>query len=566
MLHFNIKKKIKMKNLNKISIFLFLIIGFTFTSCETTDLDLLDDPNDVTLDKAVLDRYMTAIQLDFNNFIRIMGGNGARLTRIEYMFGRTYVANFDPATTDVPWRIAYQGMFSDIFGARLLANEQGANNHLAVMNIMQAYTLMTLVDFYGDVPYSETSNPAEFPFPNADDAATVYAEAIALLDEATALFAEGGSTLTNDLFYDNDYTKWQKASNTMKMSAYLNTRLVDSDALNKFNAIVNSGNYISTSADDFEFTYGTSITLPDTRHPQYSGDYTDSGAGGYRSNWLMELMLKKEDPRRLYYFYRQNVCTPGTTGADGNTCPPNGPRLQCSQQPKPAHYPLDMTYCNVDGGYWGRDHGNDEGIPPDSFDRTASGLYPFGGAFDNGTFDSVTLGLGAQGAGVMPILLASWVDLMRAEAAMASGNTSSAGTLLESGLTKAIAKVQSFGSKDPGAIPDNFPDAADVNAYKNAISAEFNAGDNNTKWNVLAEQTFIAHYGNGVNPYNFYRRTGYPTTLQFNIEVSSGNFVRSFLYPQNEATTNPNIIQKDNLDVQVFWDNNPTSPSFPFAN
>ena len=33
-------------------------------------------------------------------------------------------------------------------------------------------------------------------------------------------------------------------------------------------------------------------------------------------------------------------------------------------------------------GYWGRDHGNDEGTPPDNFTRTASGVYPAGGSFD----------------------------------------------------------------------------------------------------------------------------------------------------------------------------------------
>ena len=63
-----------------------------------------------------------------------------------------------------------------------------------------------------------------------------------------------------------------------------------------------------------------------------------------------------------------------------------------------------------------------------------------------------------------------------------------------------------------------------------------------------------------------YRRTGYPKTLQFNIEPASGNFVRSFLYPSNEADTNSNIVQKPGVDVKVFWDINPSSPGFPFAN
>ena len=555
-----------MKNIKKLSIFLFLILGVTFTSCETTDLDLLDDPNDVTLDKANLERYLVAIQLDFRNFVETMGRNGAQLTRIEYMFGRTYLANYTPENTNFEWGLAYQGMFSDIVGAELLANEAEANNHLAVMNIMKAYTLMTLVDFYGDVPFSEASNPAEFPFPNSDDDAAVYAGAIALLDLAGEQLSAGGASLQTDFFYDNDFDQWRKALNTLKMNAYLNTRLVDGDALNKFNAIVNSGNYISSTPDDFQFNYGTSVVNPDTRHPAYGADYGEAGAGRYRSNWLMQLMLDNNDPRIRYYFLRQVPCTPGTIGADGVACPPNGPQLQCSLQTRPVHYPADMAYCNVDSGYWGRDHGNDEGIPPDSFRRTAIGVYPAAGRFDDDKFTSIQLGEGGAGAGITPIMLASWVDLMRAEAAMAAGNTGSAGTLLQSALTKSIAKVRTFGGLDPAADSSFFPTANDVSAYKDAIATAFNGANTDGKWNVLAEQTFVSYYGNGINPYNFYRRTGYPTTLQFNVEANPGNFVRSFLYPATEANTNSNIEQKANVDTQVFWDNNPGSPSFPFAN
>jgi hypothetical protein len=66
--------------------------------------------------------------------------------------------------------------------------------------------------------------------------------------------------------------------------------------------------------------------------------------------------------------------------------------------------------------------------------------------------------------------------------------------------------------------------------------------------------------------YNFYRRTGYPSTLQPSLEPNPGNFVRSFLYPANEANLNINVPQKPNVDQQVFWDNNPPSPGFPYSN
>ena len=39
-------------------------------------------------------------------------------------------------------------------------------------------------------------------------------------------------------------------------------------------------------------------------------------------------------------------------------------------------------------------------------------------------------------------------------------------------------------------------------------------------------------YGNGVDAYNAYRRTGFPTTLQPNMEPNPGSYIRSLYYPQ----------------------------------
>jgi hypothetical protein len=75
----------------------------------------------------------------------------------------------------------------------------------------------------------------------------------------------------------------------------------------------------------------------------------------------------------------------------------------------------------------------------------------------------------------------------------------------------------------------------------------FNSGSNEQKWEVLATQQFIAHYGNGMDSYNFYRRTGYPKKLQLNIDPNPGAFVRSFFYPANEANVNSNIVQNQVL-------------------
>ncbi|MGB1136589.1 MAG: SusD/RagB family nutrient-binding outer membrane lipoprotein [Flavobacteriaceae bacterium] len=546
-----------MKNISKLFTYVLLGVGLVFTSCETTDLDLLDDPNNVTQDKASLDRFMTAIQLDFTSFMRQMGGNGAALTRINYMFGRTYSNNYQPVALNGEWSLAYRGMFSDMASAESLAQSNGDNKHLGVMRILKAYTLITLVDAFGDVPLSQATDPSAYPAPMVDPGADVYAAAIDMLNEGIDYLSQPGDNLEYDFFYNNEFGKWTKLANTVKMVAFLNTGNTSG-----FNGIVNTGNFINSTDDDFQFQYGTNETNPDTRHPSYNSNYNVTGTGPYQSVWLMGTMLDLGDPRMRYYFYRQSDCCPGAS------CNPGGSQttLTCSVAPRPNHFPSDMLFCSLEEGYWGRDHGNAEGIPPDSFQKTSGGVYPIGGSFDDDRFTSVTVGGGGGGAGIVPIMLASWTEFMKAEVALASGSAGAASSALSAGMNKHINKVLEFGSLDPEADSAFFANSSDVSSYISSVVNAFNGGSNEDKWEVLATQQFIAHYGNGMDSYNFYRRTGYPKKLQLNIDPNPGAFVRSFFYPANEANVNSNIVQKPGVDVQVFWDTNPPSPGFPVAN
>jgi hypothetical protein len=572
-----------MKNLNKISVLLILLLGLTFTSCETTDLDLINDPNQITVENGDLERYMVSIQVDFARFAEAMGNNGARLVRIEQMGATNYVNAFEPVFTNYEWGLAYVNMFSDMNNAIILAEDKGERgNHIAVMNILKAYTLITLVDYFGDIPLTEANNLAEFPQPSVDSGSSVYEFAIALLQEAKELLGGNNFDIANDFYYNNNFDQWVKLANTLKMQAYVNTNNVS-----EFNTLKNEGNFISDTSDDFVWNYNVLINDQiDARSPGYQSDYTAGGVTRYRSDYLMDKMLKDNDPRRRYYFFRQNDCTPGALkdingdpNDPANQCAVDPERLFCSTQPRPALYPGAslMVFCSVDNGYWGRDHGFGGGIPPDTFKRTAGGVYPIAGNFDDNRFSSVGIGQGGGGAGITPIYLASWSHLMLAEMALSGGGD--AASHLRNAMGISIAKVMSFGSKDGdadlsttddgGYVPTDFT----VDQWINLKTEQFFLGNNDDKMNILGEQHLIAHYGNGSNSYNFYRRTGYPHTLQWTVEPAPGGFVRSLFYPADEANTNPNIAQKPDVSVKVFWDNNPASSAagpgstgFPIAN
>ena len=548
-----------------------------FYSCETTNLDLTENPNALVPSQADVDFFMNSIQEDFVRQLDgdasvgadnwSTGGNqngdglndfGLTLTRIYNLGGRSYASALQPGDGDDEWRNAYAGMLIDIKNMNVLAAEAGQTHHIAMGQFFEAYTLVTLVDFFGDIPLTEAIQGADNLNPSFDSGADIYDYALGLLDQAIVNFkSDASAEPQNDLYYGGNWIKWEKAANTLKMKIYLQRRLVDGSAKASFDAIVNSGNYISSTADDFQYNWpASSASNPDTRHPRYGLNYQATGAGDYMSNWLMNLMDTKHDPRIRYYFYRQNAATPGSSEAA-----PNEETLNCSLESPPQHY-IDggFTFCWLENGYWGRDHGDDEGIPPDGLLRTTFGVYPYGGQFDDDSFSAIGLGTGGGGAGITPILTATYVDFYKAEFAMESGDMTGAKAAMLDGVAKSIAKVQPFKAVDPSSDGSFEPSDNDIINYIDNVGSSFDAANTKGKWNVVSEQYWIAVVGNGVEPYNYYRRTGFPTTLQPNLEPNPGTFVRSLWLPTATVNTNSNATQKPDVTQPVFWDTNATAP------
>ena len=572
-----------MRKINNLIKMLVLYGGLFFASCETTEQDLTQNPNALAPEQADPDFYLNSIQLSYAYLIESFGNTAGAVTRIDYMNGRDYANAYQPGSFNGRWSSAYQTIMQDIREMNILADEAGLTHHKGIGQFIEAHILITLVDFFGDIPYTEAFQGAANLNPMSDSGESVYAVALGLLDSAIANFnsdALGDPTWvggTIDPFYNGDWSKWTKAANTLKMNAYMNTRNVDGSALANFNAIVASGNYISTNADDFQFKWGTEAIQPDSRHPRYRSNYTATGGGSYMSNSLMDYMrggfdggydigggVFIADPRIMFYYHRQTNPTPGIAGA-----PANEEVLECGLQNAPAHY-AGYVFCANPQGWWGRDHGNDNGIPPDGFLRTLAGVYPAGGKLDDWSYGGQQNGDGNGGNGITPILLASWQDFLIAEAELVSGGGDevAAKNAMFNGMAKSMDKVLNFYPRTDrfDAIMDIYFGGLSfvVNSFYARVDAEWDAADN--VMDVLGMQSFVAQYGNGLGAYNFYRRTGFPTTLQPNIEPNPGGFIRSFYYPADHANNNSNISQKSGVTDPVFWDNGGASPGFPAAN
>jgi hypothetical protein len=61
----------------------------------------------------------------------------------------------------------------------------------------------------------------------------------------------------------------------------------------------------------------------------------------------------------------------------------------------------------------------------------------------------------------------------------------------------------------PALMPGNAP-TTEVQAYITKVLAEFDAGSASKKLEVIMTQKWIQSFGNGVDAYTDYRRTGYP--------------------------------------------------------
>ncbi|MEN8116848.1 MAG: SusD/RagB family nutrient-binding outer membrane lipoprotein [Bacteroidota bacterium] len=563
-----------MKNINRYLKTLALTVLVIFSSCDLFELNLTENPNYLTPSQADVDFFLNSIQEDFvrqiegdadydandnwssggrtnGDGLSLFGGELTRIYSLSNTASNQYSSTYQPSDSNDEWTNAYLGILADIRAMMPLAEENALTRHIGITQFIEAYVITAMVDFYGDVPYTEAAMGAENLNPAVDDGASIYDAALTLLDNAIANF-ESDATVSPaiDLFYDNDYDLWIKAANTLKMRLYFQRRLVDPGAVSSIEAIINSGNYISSTDDDFQYEWpATSPTGPDTRHPRYGLNYTPTGANDYMSNWLMNQMMVTTDPRIRYYFYRQTNVVPGAE------IDPDEQLLQCSLQEAPMHYSQGgFTFCFLNSGYWGRDHGDTDGIPPDGLLRTTFGVYPAGGKFDDDSFTPISSGVGGSGNGITPILTAAWIDFMRAELALDAGNAAEAKTFMLEGLTKSITKVQSFAALDAGADHSFEPTETDVTDFIDFIGTAFDGADTEGKWDILGEQLFVTVFGNGIESYNFYRRTGYPRTLQPNLDPNPGTFIRSLFYPSNAVNTNSNMTQKSDHTQPVFWD------------
>ena len=569
---------------------LSVILAFMAFSCDfTTDLQ---DPYSLTPAQLDVNYSMNLVQLTFADFYSGLHGTVAPLVRYNTMTGGYRYQNaYQPQNQDGLWTTAYQAVLNQTKFLIPLAEEKNLTTHVAVAKIINAYTLLAMVDLFGDIPLSEALNPANFN-PGNDDGADVYAAALALLGEAKIELAktgtDAGGPLNRDIYFGTLTTpanraKWAALASTLELKAYVN--LGDNAKIATYintstGALLPGVDLIdnSTPLEQFTYKYGTATNPAGSRHPvydQYYGVATGS-AGGYYCNYFLYEMFNGsnyttdgigggtavQDPRWRYYFYRQvGSIDPNVNGFDLKA-------LGCNPGVPPPNYAGVPMFCVFEPGFYGRDHGDASGTPPDGPVITTAGVYPAAGRPDNTSLSNATYqGLtqraqGGNGAGILPIWMPEYTEFLKAEIVGRAGNVAAAKGLLLSAINLSIANVKGYA--DSKALPvtiapwtattsvgwTNF-----VSSYTTAVGLAYDAAS--AKLDIIGKEFWKALHGNGYEAYNLYRRTSAPRNMQPTIQANPGPWMRALIYPSVHVNLNNNAPQRDaNVVNKVFWDTN----------
>lgn len=157
-----------------------------------------------------------------------------------------------PVRFDDAWSDYYENVLVELQPIKETATELEYNHYLGVAQVIEAFTLITAVDVWGDIPYTEAVLGAENFNPVFDDDQSVYTAAFDLLTNSLTLFAGPSGAVVpgaEDLYYAGDIDQWVKATHALLARYYLHLG-------NYASALSEAQQSFESRADNFDYQYG----------------------------------------------------------------------------------------------------------------------------------------------------------------------------------------------------------------------------------------------------------------------------------------------------------------------
>lgn len=567
-----------MKNKRKIRFTLysfsaFLLMALLAMGCEKY-LEVDTDTDSPTT--APLGQLLTNIDISVSNTADFRLWSGDMLSVYTHQFTAReeqdqYGTKADNINLNNDWDTIYLTL-TDLETLISQATESGDLVYVGIAEILKAYFMSVAVDLWGDVPLSEaTQLEGGTVSPVFDDQQAIYQAALDLLDSGK-MKAAGGQGLSvpgsDDLFYGGSTNQWVKFANTFKLKLYNQIRL--SSLFNKadFDALVAQNNFMSSIADDFEFTHTIAQAPSDERNELFIDAYGGAQVTKYISPWFYEILMGmnpnihtgNRDPRIPYYWANQLV-------------PNQFPRDQgdtSTGDPNADYWDASTGFFTIRFGSIGPDR--DHAVQSDA---AFPGIFPCGGRYDDGQGFARTI---ASGTGVAPRRILTYDEFLyiQAELMQVGLMGGDVGAKLKEAMEASFVKVDEVvaGSGTTQIVPI-LAGTTEVTTFIDNVVAEFNAASDEKKLEIILTQKWVATFGDSMDQYNDYRRTGYPILadpngpspeyqlnngdgwpLLDNLTVLNNPFQLSFFWPQPELNLNQNAPgQKDPTTTKIFWDN-----------
>ncbi len=179
------------------------------------------------------------------------------------------------------------------------------NPYSALGKFFRAYFFSVMSLEMGDLPMKEALQGVANLTPAYDSQKAIFQQSFAWLDAANtdlaALIAAGDNSLTNDIYFGNDLSKWQKLVNTfrLRLLIHLSNRAVDNADLQvsqQFTTILgNSSKYpvMTGSADNLQYNY----LYPTNLYPNNPGNFGYDALRDNCSDTYVSLLTEFKDPR-----------------------------------------------------------------------------------------------------------------------------------------------------------------------------------------------------------------------------------------------------------------------------
>jgi len=500
-----------MKNISFIkSIFLVLLFAGFFSACSEDALDKVNfDPNhphDVPA-KFILTDAMTSTAFnvvggDIDLYASIYIEHEAGVWNQQYN-AETRLGEPTSATTyNNVWSY---GIYPNIKELKEVINktsaggtEEGNNLSGGIAKILLAYNAAILTDFFGDAPFSQTgimndNGTPKYMQPEIDKQADIYQQIQSLLDDAITQIPQGdknqfyGAIGSQDLIYGGRGSSWIKAAYGLKARYLMHTLFRSTNVNGDLKKILDCvSNSFGSADEEFKFDqYDGESNL----NPLFGFSYSRDGLG--LSHSLAQKFKDTDDPRgdQCFMDYDFNPISLDDALDQGV---PNGNPIQVQYE-----YPISIV--------------------------------------EYGPYAATQL--------------LSYHELMflKAEAEARLGNTTDAGTALQSAIEAAFTNLQiSLEGTDDywglGLGTDLSQSVAD-DYFTNSVLPRFNA-------NPLKEimlQKYLAFFGasgESGEAYNDYRRLNAMganyVTLE-NPKNAQGKFPLRYSYGADDVTANSNV-------------------------